>query len=691
MDPAYLNLVTSWFAIASAAALLIVAIAIFSTGRSRPWGALAFASFLILWPIQIVAANVAATTPSPSTGATFYLTSFAASLPLPFLILAFAAEQRTTSRRTSHLLAGLAAAVALAAALIFVTSPGLILEGVEESDGVVSPLWGTLYGPLVVSPFFLALSFAIDMLSRAHKEAPTPRIRSRTAILLAGLGIYSSFLTGSRLSYLLLWRLPSGLSSLDSSQLVIFLLLAMTLGIAVVRLSHHHAPVPRWLIASLVLPAIWGAGETIVRDQFIPYFDTVGLWRLAGAAIMAYGLLRLRIVDLPQRARGWAARTAGVGGALAAGAATYGVGAAVSEGVALPAAAGALVTLALAVPGLRLARKWLAPKPPANENDDRLFGSRLEAYRAALEASVARRTEDEDASFLASLRERFGIGEEAHRVLLHYARSAVVSAREGNVEGAYERLRLLGEGGAGRTWLARDRVRDRIVVLKEPFGDWHGADTRASLEASLREARLAARVRHRNVVRIEEVVTTDRAAVIVMEYVEGGSLADLLRARGALPWRDAVRITVGVLEGLDAVHRAGILHRDVKPSNILLTREGEPRIADFGIAAPLSSGKTRILESEGTTRGGTLSYMAPEVVSGATLGSVRSDVYAAAALLHACLFGSPPAAARVPIVVGAHEVPPRVAAVLARALSTAPEDRPASARAFAEALLEASA
>src|SRR5581483_7230907 len=281
----------------------------------------------------------------------------------------------------------------------------------------------------------------------------------------------------------------------------------------------------------------------------------------------------------------------------------------------LPSTFAALIAGGSLFPAVRFTRRLFGVQPRTSTRaaDDAVYGQRIDAYRAALEASFARDSMEEDADFLGALRERFGISEAEDRVLRHYAKSSVIVARDRKASEAFERLRLLGEGGGGRTWLARDRQRDRLVVLKEPLQQWQqDPQTR---EAVLREARLAAKVRHPNVVSVEEVVEGKGSPIIVMEYLEGGSLSDLLRSRGTLPWREAVPLVIDVARGLEAVHSAGIVHRDVKPSNILLNGEGAPKVADFGIALPVVSTRT-VLDVGSTARAGTLFYMAPEVRAG---------------------------------------------------------------------------
>jgi serine/threonine protein kinase len=342
------------------------------------------------------------------------------------------------------------------------------------------------------------------------------------------------------------------------------------------------------------------------------------------------------------------------------------------------------VTTAPPSRGVRWARSTLGPRGAGDPaaGDRGRFGSKVEAYRAAVEAAISRDTLEEDRAFLDGLRDEFGLEPGEARVVEHYARETVVPMEEGDPDAAYERMRLLGEGGAGRTWLARDRARDRLVVLKEPLGAWQEADD--VLEAARREARLAAKVDHPNVVDVEEVVEDDGVPVLVMEHVAGGSLHDLLRDEGPLPWRRAARIAEDVARGVAAVHDRGIVHRDLKPANVLLDDEGHAKVSDFGIARERrDAGGTRVLDDREPA--GTEAWMAPEVRHGVARADEASDVYGCATLLHACLAGEPPDPEAGPAIEG---VPEALQAVLERGLARRPGDRYDAARALAGAIAE---
>jgi serine/threonine-protein kinase len=193
----------------------------------------------------------------------------------------------------------------------------------------------------------------------------------------------------------------------------------------------------------------------------------------------------------------------------------------------------------------------------------------------------------------------------------------------------------LGRGGMARVDLARDVELDRLVAVKVLADNLAGdAELR---ERFVREGRLAARLAHPNVVGVLDAGEVDGLPFIVMEYVDGETLADVVRREGALPWGRAVGLAVQALDGLEHAHAAGLVHRDVKPGNLLLRGDGQLKIGDFGIA--------RAAELSGLTEAGTIlgtaAYLAPEQARGEEVGPA-ADVYGLAAVLYELLTGRPP-------------------------------------------------
>ena len=192
--------------------------------------------------------------------------------------------------------------------------------------------------------------------------------------------------------------------------------------------------------------------------------------------------------------------------------------------------------------------------------------------------------------------------------------------------------RILGLGGAGYVLKVRHRVFG-LRAMKLVHGSLLQSQTmRARFD---NEARIMYTIHHPNVVRVHDLGEVGDTPYIVMEYLEGGTLEDHLTAFGCMPSRQAVRVTIAILHGLQAVHSAGVVHRDIKPQNILFDRDGTPKIADFGIAR-VEEG-TRSMTQQGTTMG-TFAYMAPEQLSGEhSLVDARSDVHAVGVTLYVML------------------------------------------------------
>jgi serine/threonine protein kinase len=207
------------------------------------------------------------------------------------------------------------------------------------------------------------------------------------------------------------------------------------------------------------------------------------------------------------------------------------------------------------------------------------------------------------------------------------------------VAGRYRLLSALGEGGMGTVWRARDEVLHREVAVKEvraPAG-LPAAKVALMYTRLEREAWAAARITARNVVTIHDVVTDGGRPWIVMELVRGQSLADLLTSQGALVPREAARIGTEVLAALRAAHDAGVLHRDVKPANVLLSDDGRVVLTDFGIA--MVEGDTALTMTGEVV--GSPEYLAPERALGRTTGPA-SDLWSLGVLLYTAVQGRSP-------------------------------------------------
>jgi serine/threonine-protein kinase len=259
------------------------------------------------------------------------------------------------------------------------------------------------------------------------------------------------------------------------------------------------------------------------------------------------------------------------------------------------------------------------------------------------------------------------------------------------VSGRYRIEALLGQGAMGTVYRVLELTTGRPSALK--LLNTALLDNWKARERMSREIRALARVRHPNVVELRDLVAIGDRLAIELELVTGGTLASRIE-RGPLPVEESRRILGRVLSGLEAIHGAGLIHRDLKPGNILMTAEGIPKIADLGIASdPTLKGLT----TPGTALG-TAEYMSPEQVRGVEVGP-ESDLYACGIILYEMLTGSVPFDARVERdVLAAHlgrapdldRLPAYVSdalrTVIAVALEKAPERRWRTAAAMREAL-----
>jgi hypothetical protein len=214
------------------------------------------------------------------------------------------------------------------------------------------------------------------------------------------------------------------------------------------------------------------------------------------------------------------------------------------------------------------------------------------------------------------------------------------SAAQDVVGGRYRLLEVIGSGGMGRVWKAEDQLLRRTVAVKE-ITTPTDVSTSEMLDlqlATMREARAAARLEHPGVVQVFDVVWRPGRSWIVMEYVPSRSLHDAVEQDGPLSHKQAAQVGLAVLSALTAAHQAGVLHRDVKPHNILLAEDGRVVLTDFGLAT---------LESTETDTGkpeplfGSPFYVAPERLKGKR-SSQESDLWSLGATLYAAVEGRPP-------------------------------------------------
>jgi serine/threonine protein kinase len=268
-----------------------------------------------------------------------------------------------------------------------------------------------------------------------------------------------------------------------------------------------------------------------------------------------------------------------------------------------------------------------------------------------------------------------------------------VGAENSLLGGRYRVERVLGSGGMATVFLCKDERLGRSVAVKR----LHAHSPEETAQRFVREAKLGASLNHPNLVSVFDTITDDESVLIVMEHVDGLNLADTLR-KGPLGTERALSVVRDVAAALDHAHGQGVVHRDVKPANVLLRKDGMTKLVDLGIAT--AADQTKITRSGVVL--GTAAYMAPEQIEGGEM-TPHTDIYSLAVVAYEALSGKRARSGRTPMEI-AHQVatdgppdlqevwsqaPPEAAAVLCRGMAHDPDHRPGSAGELSDELTKA--
>lgn len=645
--------------------------------RPRRAASVAFTLFTCLWGLQIVAANLARV--ADATTASLWTHAFVALLvPLHVPLLAFAFTYPTTPstwRRHPILVTSALVAPSVALLALYAAWPSLFVvrAGVGPSGGGLLEA-GPLFVPIALANALF--SFAVALAFTTRRLLRTDRTAAREQLALLGMAFvtYTSYQVVDNAALALRAGGPLLFPRLTASAAVAGVVVWTLASVA----RRVDLPWRAGFPAAAAVPAAVALAEAGSAALGGTAFDTIGVWRLIMATLFAYAILRYRLFDVEIRLKSAMPTVTYASAFLLGLALLWALAGETLVSFPIVALVVSLSIAAVCAPAARLAERAIdRAAPHVASEPDYIYKRKLDVYRAALEEAEAHGMGDAtESAFLSDLRRGLGIAEEEHRVLLMVLRSQDRFTPAAGAVAVADQPRFviereIGRGGAGRALLARDLRLDRRVVLKQPLASWV-LDPKARDEF-LREARLAARIRHPNVVVIYEVLPDESPPIMVLEHVEGGSLEDRLRTGRRLSTSEVVALARGLLAGLAAIHRAGIIHRDLKPANVLLDVDGTPKVTDFGIA------QARTKDAGATTqtadsRAGSVAFMSPEQARGERLDA-RSDLYAVGLILRGCM-GEP----------GDDPTIAALDAVAARALALRREERFASAEEMSAAL-----
>jgi len=248
------------------------------------------------------------------------------------------------------------------------------------------------------------------------------------------------------------------------------------------------------------------------------------------------------------------------------------------------------------------------------------------------------------------------------------------------LNGRYELHRRVGRGGMAEVYLARDRLLDRLVAIKILFPEF--ATDPSFVARFRREAQAAANLNHPNIVGVYDWGKERGTYYIVMEYVDGRTVSDILRSDGPIEPKRGAGIAADVAAALGFAHRKGVVHRDVKPGNVLITKTGEVKVADFGIARAMTSSSEENLTQTGSVMG-TATYFSPEQAQGKPVDA-RTDLYSLGVVLYEMASGKPPFSADSPVAIAYKHVQEPIPPLAGRVPGIAPDYQAITERALAK-------
>lgn len=620
--------------------------------RPRRASTAAFAAFAVTWGLMILFGNASRVAAEPVLARTLTLLFVAMFVlvyaPLSYFVSLF---PRRGLFAKSTLAGVLLLAPAALGAVALVLAPHLLYVGTTGAGPTRTDDWGPLLALFDVL-FAAAFLGALVHLQRERRASPNLIDGKRATLVLTALTLFVAFDSVENVVQYLptVLRDPAGaLASIDTAVFFIDSLAGcLVIGWLANELRKERARETDRIVAwAILVPALFGAASGLTKGAFgIPFaFDTLGIFRTASVILIAYAILRFELFDIDVRVK---RGTIAAGILLAAAGIAVGVERVVEGLLQLDGAAltisqftlfGAVVVVGMRAPRLaaRLGEKVL----PGLHAPSRLDARRLEVYEAALAQAAAGQGLDKEEDFLRDLRASLGVSEAEH-VLLARLVSRGIAAEPGGrleagtlVDGRYRLVRSLGEGSSGAAWLAQDARDGALVVVKALHASL--ARNASATRAFLREARLASSLDHPHVVRVLGHGSFGERPYLVLEHVDGGTLED--RLVGPLPPAEARRFARDILDGLAHVHAHGILHRDLKPTNVLVGAQGALKLTDFGVALEVGVDDTAIgLESPQPK--GTLATMSPENVRGLPL-TPPSDLYAVGAILYRMIAGHP--------------------------------------------------